>query len=237
MRYIISLLLFLILLLWANIFAYIVSEDYRFFVKKIKYKQEIVYENNGNIDDSERIIIVEENNNTITDFSPDSIATTSTEGFTFLDVLSGESLEKKEDKALRDLTRDEISFIAEFEKKFVLEKRQSFSSLFDITTEYPDDYHEYANKHISIYVFPTKNYDEIYNIFDVLRYEVPYTLNETNNFWDKSFYINLDEVYRDGIVRIVLESQNTVFWLKIKKDNYNTVKKILEELGSSGNTS
>jgi hypothetical protein len=44
----------------ANILAYSMSEDYRFFVKKIKYKQEVVYENTPEIDDSLRVTIVEE---------------------------------------------------------------------------------------------------------------------------------------------------------------------------------
>jgi hypothetical protein len=43
----------------VNIITYSVSEDYRFFVKKIKYKEDVIYENTQNIDDSKVIEVVE----------------------------------------------------------------------------------------------------------------------------------------------------------------------------------
>lgn len=117
----------------------------------------------------------------------------------------------------------------------MLSDEKASSSLFGITTEYPDEYREYSNQHMSLYAFPTKSYREIQGIFEVLSYEVPYALNEVDNFGEGSFYINLDNAYDDNLVRLVLEYKNQAFWLKIKKDSYNIAKQILEELDSLDN--
>jgi len=50
---------------------------------------------------------------------------------------------------------------------------------------------------------------------------MPYTLNEVNNFWEASFFINVDEEFNDDFIRFIIKSTNGVFWLKIKKDLYN----------------
>jgi hypothetical protein len=60
----------------------------------------------------------------------------------------------------------------------------------------------------------------------VLTYELPYTLNETNSFASKSLFINLADSVDDWEVRILWETESVSFWLKIKKDSYNTVKEI-----------
>ncbi|MDR1988018.1 MAG: hypothetical protein LBQ24_04675 [Candidatus Peribacteria bacterium] len=54
--------------------------------------------------------------------------------------------------------------------------------MFDITTEYPDNYIEYYSKELTVYFFPTRTYNEIYNIFKVLEYELPFKMNPLNNF-------------------------------------------------------
>jgi hypothetical protein len=56
------------------------------------------------------------------------------------------------------------------------------SSIFDITDEYPDNYFEYYSKDLVLYIFPTKTYSEIHDIFSVLDDELPFILNETNSF-------------------------------------------------------
>lgn len=212
---------------------YSVSEDYRFFLKKLKYSEDVVYDETLKIDDIERIELVTSSDD---DTAPDDIdetqtTTISSEGMKFLDILSGEK-EILEEETIPELNEREVAFVDAFEKRFVLSESESLSSLFDITTEYPDDYYEFSNKHISVYVFPTKSYEEVKKIFEVLEYELPYQMNEVNNFGDKSLYINLDDAYADGVIRMILEYKNRAFWLKIKKDNYNTVKEILNELSS-----
>jgi hypothetical protein len=229
MRTAILLLVWLMFTLLGNIIAYSVSEDYRFFVKKIKYPWEVVYENTQQVDDSERVILVENDSETTTTIDS-NIVIVGQEGFTFLDAIWRKEDIWDEDESLPELTFRENEIIEKFKDKFVLSNDISTTSLFDITTEYPDEYHEYFNKHMSLYIFSTKTYEQVYSIFDVLTYELPYSINETNNFWEKSFYINLEWWYSDDKVRIVFEYENKVFWLKITKDSYNTVKQILDEL-------
>jgi hypothetical protein len=52
-------------LLFCNIFAYIVSEDYRFFLKKIKYQEEVVYDAGFKVDDTNRVKIIDSSSNQV----------------------------------------------------------------------------------------------------------------------------------------------------------------------------
>jgi hypothetical protein len=63
-----------------------------------------------------------------------------------------------------------------------------------------------------------------------LQDSLPFSINEVNNFWEKSFYINLKEDMKDNYVRIVISKNGVDFWLKIKNDEYNKVKEILLKL-------
>jgi hypothetical protein len=85
MRGAILILVLLIITLLGNIIAYSVSEDYRFFVKKIKYPQELAYEDQGQVNDSQRIILYEDI--PTEDASNVDTVIVSQEGFTFLDAL------------------------------------------------------------------------------------------------------------------------------------------------------
>lgn len=230
MRNVIAFLVILMCLLIANIVAYSMSEDYRFFLKKIKYSQEVVYEIQSPVDDNNRIeVVTQDSLKSWDNWETDTPANyTSKDSLTFLDALSGKKLISRDDE-LPEMTQIEKDFVALFDE-FNLKELEQKSSLFDVTTEYPDEYYEFYSNDISVYVFPTKTYKEVGNIFQVLAFELPYTLKEVNNFADQSFYINIDKQYNDNTVRIVLEYENRSFWLKIKKDRYNTVKKILEQL-------
>jgi hypothetical protein len=113
---------------------------------------------------------------------------------------------------------------------FVLREISEWETLFWITDEYPDDYRQYSNAHMSLYMFSSKRYSSVKNIFEVLSFELPIELNEANNIWEASFFINMPGSFDDGLVRIVFEHQNYAFWLKIKKDNYNRTKDALKQL-------
>jgi len=127
---------------------------------------------------------------------------------------------------MSSVERDVLNAFDQFELKLL----SKHASLFDITTEYPDEYFEYYSRNLVMYFFSTKTYSEVYDIFDILSDELPYDINEVNNFGQSSFYINLKEVYTDEFVRLVVQYENKAFWLKIHKDSYNEVKKILEPL-------
>jgi hypothetical protein len=63
-----------------------------------------------------------------------------------------------------------------------------------------------------------------------LEYELPFKMNPLNNFWDNSFYINLNDDINDNIIRIIITNKWVTFWLKIKKNEYNLVKEKLNTL-------
>ncbi len=118
--------------------------------------------------------------------------------------------------------------IYELFSEFNLTELQSHSALLDVTTEYPDKYFEYYDLDLTLYIFPTKSYKEVKQVFDLVQDNDIYTVNEVDNFWDESFYINL--TIDDWYVRVVISSDGTVFWLKISKNQYTTVKEKLNQL-------
>jgi len=104
------------------------------------------------------------------------------------------------------------------------------NNLFDLTWEYPDSYYEYYSKDLTLYFFDTKTYNQVHDVFNVLAYDLPFSVNKVNNFWNASFYINLNEDIVDNYIRLVINYKWVVFGLKIKKSEYNTVKQYLWEL-------
>lgn len=224
--------------LLSNITVYIFSEDYRFFIKKLKYKDEIVYTSGPHFDDADVISPSEKNSSwTIQDIIDDIWWTkeeveenSSTLWLNFLDVLAGKSNSwSVSEEQLPKLTWSQENFLGAF-SGYTLKELESQSSLFGITTEYPDAYYEYYSPELTLYIFPTKNYEEVLEIFEVLEYDLAYSLNQENNFGQASFYINFDTAYRDEFVRVVMKYKNKAFWLKISKDIYNDVKQILASL-------
>ncbi len=119
-------------------------------------------------------------------------------------------------------------------KDFNLEEKEKSenSSLFGLTNEYPYEYKEFYSKEkkMTLYIFEWKLYDDIFNIFDVISYNLYFKVKKVNNFWDKSFYINLEPDLDDNYTRFVFSYKNKNFWLKIKKDWYNDIKMIMKNL-------
>ncbi len=219
MRKIIIFIIFLISIFIINLIFYFISDDYRFFIKKIKNTDDIVYledkqYNDEEIKDEEILNNAELVN---TNKSNDRI------------------FELKEDTWIVSLKNEVVlwknyQLILDLFSIYKLKKLEVNSNLFDLTDEYPDNYFEYYSKDLTLYLFPTKNYQDLYDIFSVLSNELPITINEVNNFWDNSFYINLDKDIQDRFVRIVISNKGVVFWLKIKKTEYDLVKEKLNSL-------
>jgi len=218
------------LLAW-NVAAYVMSEDYRFFLKKLKYQNEVVYDEQVIVDDTERLIIID--NPDTADIENTQIIVPS-EGVTFLEALSwgGDVIDEE---SLPKVTIQELEVLDALWQVFVFREVEQPSTLFWITDEYPDEYREYNNAHMSLYMFSSKRYSVVKNIFEVLSYDLPMELNEVNNILDASFFINMQENFDDGYVRIIFEYENYAFWLKIKKDNYNSAKNALESLKGENN--
>lgn len=206
-------------LLIGNIVAYTLSEQYRFFFKKLKYSDEVVYENQ-NISDGDT-----------TEITASWAQWEITSSNAFFDALSRiEIIKKTPEDQLEPMDALEDYIVSEFQKEFDLQKLEIHSNLMGITTEYPDPYYEWYSAEVSLFVFSTKSYTEVLDIFEVLSDELPFSLKSVDNLADANTYINLDSSQDDGYVRMIFEYQNHAFWLKISKDSYNAVKALLESL-------
>lgn len=208
MRKIVFILFIATLLFSINLVFYILSEDYRFFVKKIKYSDTIVYENIESVSDENNVLALPQTLEVVQDTpvgEPETVVVDQS-SLQFLEPLTRETV--SEEPLVMTKTEEEI---LEIFSSFELRELEKHASLFDITTEYPDDYFEYYSQDLVLYFFSTKSYSEIYDIFDILSEELPYDLNEVNNFAQASFFINLKEVYTDEFVRLVVQYENTAF--------------------------
>ncbi len=196
-----------------NIIVYYFSEDYRFLLRTLK-NDEFNLEVNDNYSLDQKTI--------------ESYSSWITE--TSLWMVEANLAKVK-------INSEEISIkleMNEFDKKFLslfssynLTKLESHSTLFNATDEYPDEYFEYYSPDLTIYLFVTKNYSEVKDIFNVVSSESNFKINEVNNFWEKSFFINFLKDFDDWKVRLILTKDNRVFGLKVAKSKYEEVKKIL----------
>lgn len=214
MRKLIIIIIFLITIFTVNLIFYFLSEDYRFFLKKIKNWDNVVYLEEKKYNDSLEKEILQKA----------QVAYTSKE--------NEEIFELEEELWVAELKNEIILWknytdIIDIFSIYKLEKLELNSNLFDITDEYPDNYFEYYSKDLTLYLFPTKTYKEVYDIFSILKDELPYNINEINNFWDNSFYINLDKDIEDNFIRLLISKKWIVFWLKIRKTEYGLVKEKL----------
>ncbi len=228
----------ILLLFLLNITLYSQSENYRFFVKKIKNKDQVVYSENKNIsDDSKDQNNVEQSN--IQEVIVEEVSIEERQILQEATIISRWWEENNIDSApeiISDNTQASSQVVLGKNYTDILNKFSDYnlgklelrSNLFDVTDEYPDDYYEYYSKDLILYIFPTKTYSEMLDIFKV-QPNLPLEINEVNNFGDNSFYINLVPV-DEKHVRLVVSHKSSLFWLKIKKDEYTKVKQILNNL-------
>lgn len=220
-----SILLIAVSTFILNIWLYYTSENYRSFLKNIK-EDNVVKEVSDNYEIKKEDIKVnlevdlesELNNNIITDKENGSLLRS--------DFWTAKiNVEKKEDWEiiLSDFAK---TFLTKFIKYNLIELK-SHSSLMDITSEYPDNYFEFYDSNLTIYFFPTKNYNEVREIFEIESDWKFFKVKELDNFWEESFYINLWKSFDDGFIRIILLKDNNVIWIKVSKSEYNEIKILL----------
>lgn len=217
MKYFTKIIIFIIFIFLINVVFYFASENYRFFLKKLKNGEEIVYVNEKNISDE----IIE-----------DEKIEEELKWAWIVEVKKEYKIDIEEDKEKKQkivLWKDYKDIISLFDE-YDLWKIEIIWNIFDITDEYPDDFLEYYSKDLVLYLFTSKTYEDIKNIFKVISYDSSFEINEVNNFLWKSFYINLDDKINDNFVRIVIWYKSIVFWLKINKDKYNDVKELLNNI-------
>lgn len=226
MRNTILFIIFLIFSFIINICFYYLSDDYRNFLKNIKNdKYSSLDLNNSFIDTINKEISSDEftDNQINDDFE---IVKKNNENNAIFNKLENNKVEIKNSITLWKNYKK----ILDIFNSNSLQELELNTNLFDITDEYPDNYLEYYSKNLTLYFFPTKNYSEVYDIFSILSSELPFKINETNSFWDNSFFINLNQDINDSFIRMVVSHNWVVFWLKIKKNEYNIVKENLNIL-------
>ena len=224
----------ILILFLLNITLYSQSENYRFFVKKIKNKDQVVYTGNDNISD------VDKNEEVIkTDLTVKPVIEQTPEEKEILEQATlisrnSENTVTTSDNIPSNISTTQVVLGKNYQDilnkfwEYNLGKLELRSNLFDVTNEYPDEYYEYYSRDLILYIFPTKTYSEMLDIFKV-QPELPIEINQVNNFGDNSFFINL--VPKDeNHVRLVVSHKSSLFWLKIKKDEYTKVKQILNNL-------
>ncbi len=168
--------LFLVLFVW-NIGLYQYNEDYRFLLKKFKYKEDAQVIEDAQINDDYTLWEIDVGNTAATwatSQNPtqlDDVAKEDYKSFTGADLVK-KNPQNEEQLELSTEGKKILELIWEGK----VEKVENHASLFDMTTEYPDNYLEYE------------------------------------------------------YVRLVVLYKKEVFWLKIKKDYYNDVKKSLKLL-------
>jgi hypothetical protein len=222
--------LFLVISFILNIFFYFISSDYRDFLRNIKSDNTEV--SNLELENIEEVNKITKNKKTNTDNNNYSVISDATKIDTIKSKTNNIEEIKVEYNSIIDKVKEtkiEKDFLARF-KEYKLKKLELHPRLFDLTTEYPDEYIEYYSEYLTVYFFGNKPYDDIKDIFKVLTYELPFTINEVDNFGDKSFYINLNPEFQDDQVRIVLLYKNRTFGLKMTKEVYSMIRDKLSRL-------
>lgn len=241
MRNTILFIIFLIFSFLINVIFYYISADYRFFLKNLKKNELTIEEQSDFLNDDfsyNTKNVVENEDDKITDEIEKSeiddiklddnieIVKTSNENNLIFSDDKDNKVKIKNNVSLWKNYKDILDIFSNYD----LQALELNTNLFDITDEYPDNYLEYYSKELTLYFFPTKTYKEVYDIFSVLEFELPFKMNAANSFWEESFFVNLNQDISDNFVRVVISHKWVVFWLKIKKNEYNLIKEKLNTL-------
>lgn len=248
----IKILFFVVFIFLLNVLLFFFNKDYKFFIKKLKNPWNNIYVDEKDINDNlsfsdsiieekyidiisdkrNKLLLEKEKNKVKNILKNDidkeiNINTRKVELEEKLKNIIKEEENKKEIKQEIYLWKQYLNILDLF-KKYDTYKIKIHTSLFDLTNEYPNKYFEFYSDEVTIYFFPIGSYKEMYEIFDVLTYDLPFSIKEVDNFWDKSFYINLDEEVSDNNIRFIISNKWILFWVKVQNDEYNNIKKILD---------
>ena len=230
MRISIFFLFLIIVLLLSNVLFYSLSEEYRFFITKIRYQDSIVELQEVKISDSVLTSWEKEVSISLDDERAETSSNLSLNTLEFLETISDISNRAVSNTSDFQLLPSTTTLsLLDILQDYKLTSINSEEYLFSVTSEYPDPFLQWHSTDLSFYSFPTKSYREVFDIFDVLSFELPISINQVNNIADKSFFINMDTWWDDGYVRVVFEYKNEAFWLKIKNIHYNRVRDTLAE--------
>ena len=220
-----QLLIISIFMFLLNIWLYYTSEGYRQFLQNIKQEENLEDINDEyKIEEKEIEESLEEELNKKIINNKEKINEELKSKSSLIEKI--EFVQKKV-----NIEIEESDYFKSFLKNFSnynLTSLDNDSPLMDVTNEYPDKYFEYYSTELTIYSFPTKNYDEVREVFEIESNWDNFTINEVDNFWEESFYINLWKDYKDNFIRIILLKENNVIWIKVSKNEYNSIKNIIK---------
>jgi len=224
-----QILLLAIFMFILNIWLYYTSESYRWFLQNIKWEK-IVEEVNDDYrikeEEIEKSLEEELNEKIIINKEEANLELNSKNSL----IEKIEFVQKKVDKniEMKDYSKKFLNIFYEkfWEDTFTM--LEEHSSLMEVTSEYPDKYFEFYSPDLTLYFFPTKDYNEVKEIFEIESDWDLFIINEVDNFWDESFYINLWEDYRDDFIRIILSKNDSVIWIKVSKNEYDSIKNIIK---------
>lgn len=228
MKKIVYLILIVSLTFLFNIGLYYFSDSYSFFLKNIKYWDDIITNDSKFITD-DYLLKIDNQQSCECEKCEDTLK--KQEDLEVLTPVINEVIKKQPEPEI-DYSKDIQKVLLKFNPFYTLEEKKydEYYKIFDITDEYPKKYFTYQEKKLELYFFGWWKFDEIYSLFDYLSVQDfisnKFTLNKINNFWKKSFFINLTTP--DDFVRIVVDNENILFWLKIKKEYYNDIKEMLK---------
>jgi len=254
MRNIIYIFLVFVLVFFLNLLLYIYVDSYRSFIKVLKYGNDSI-PNELSVDDSYNVNSIEYSRPKseaersllldlwIEDDTPKEVVIVNREWSNIENSNASTTQNASQTvKSEREVVQSSATISRELRVTAVWQKiisdfnasgfeiieKKDKDDLLDIAREYPDDYLQYGNNSFDLYILSTRTYDEVDDIFTVLEYEMPYTLNKTDTFWDRSFFINLDRP--DEKVRFIFQYEWETYWVKVRTPNYNAVKSILNTL-------
>lgn len=216
----------LLFILVINIVFYNSNESYNSFVRNLKYGSEtpetqiVINDDYGYYSPSpENVTYInkDEETGSINDISIES------------NILSEIEIIPEADENTIYMQDDDIKVLNRF-APYNLKRLFEHGSLFDLTTEYPDDYFEYLGGDISIYFFVTKSYENVKEVFEAISYTLPFSIKEVTLSEKRAFFLNLEQNFSDDYIRLVVEYKKRVFWLKIKKTMYNEIKNLIQTI-------
>ena len=217
-----TLLLILLTVFIVNIWLYWASEDYRSFLKSFKNDEVSTIVNDDYIIENDETDISLE-----ADLDKKINLGNSEVEYEEWDIATIQQKITEDKRLVLSEYEKEVLFLF---KEFSFTKLLSHSSLLGITDEFPDEYFEYYSPDVTLLMFSNSEYADVKEKLTLIWDLENFSINEIDNFGEESFYINMDEWSDDGNVRVILTNKWKVFWLKISKNEYNNVKRILEDI-------
>lgn len=258
MKNLVYILWFISFIFFLNVVLYFWNDNYKLFLKKIKNPWKSIYIDNINVSDDTQNdfkeliktndVIIEDSDKTDLDLSDisdktdllvdDELDEEIKSDIEDIEKVLSEDLNLWEDDIKENEIKTDLDFeldetdkyiIDLFKENYPLDLVKYYVSLFWLTNEYPDKYLEFKSKDLNLYIFwNKKKYSEVLDIFEVLTFELPFKINKVDNFWGRSFYINLNE--KDNFIRLVFSYKTNIYWIKVEEKQYDYVKLLLKQL-------